>query len=288
MSSSSHTNNGLKKGQWSKEEDELLKAYVTKYGEKNWNTVSKNAGLNRDGKSCRFRWCNHLHPKVKKGSFSKEEEEKVLQLYTKFGGLWSKMAAEFPGRTDNAIKNFWNGRKKRKRERRGLQVDDELNCNVESSLGGSSSQQVDDLQEEEFNIPEKNENNFRYSIGTSGITMAMQSNLPPLPQYPQIPPPMKTQCQMSESISSYKSGSLESMFYTPKNLEGSDVGRVRSSTTNLVDEKGKKPISLENDVEANHDNLMHPADLCCFHLSYHELMNIFFAKCHFQISLLVY
>nr|QSD99672.1 MYB family transcription factor [Melilotus albus] len=222
MSSSSHTNNELKKGPWSKEEDELLKAYVTKYGEKNWNTVSKNAGLNRDGKSCRFRWYNHLHSKVKKGSFNKEEEEeKVLQLYTKFGGLWSKMAAELPGRTDNAIKNFWNSRK-RKRERRGQQVDI-----GESSLGGSNN-----------------------SIGTSGIPMAMQSNLPPLP--------MKIQCQMSESISPYKSGSLESMFYTPKNLEGSDVGRVRSSTTNLVDEKGKKPISLENDVEANHDDIMHP------------------------------
>ncbi|RHN64748.1 putative transcription factor MYB-HB-like family [Medicago truncatula] len=37
MSSSSDTNKGLKKGKWSKEEDEMLKAYVEKHGTRNWN-----------------------------------------------------------------------------------------------------------------------------------------------------------------------------------------------------------------------------------------------------------
>jgi len=100
--------------------------------------------------------------------------------------------------------------------------------------------------------------------------MAMVSDLPPprqcsylplpsrmmLGEYPQIPPPMKTRYQMSESSSLYKSGSLESMLYRQENWEGFNASRVHSSEINLVDEKGKKSISLENDVAASHGDFM--------------------------------
>jgi len=95
MSSSSDTNIGLKKGKWSKEEDEILKAYLEKHGTRNWKEVSRNAGLIRCGKSCRLRWYNHLRPDVKKGPFSEEEKTKVFQFFNKFGELkWSKLAQE--------------------------------------------------------------------------------------------------------------------------------------------------------------------------------------------------
>ncbi|RHN56090.1 putative transcription factor MYB-HB-like family [Medicago truncatula] len=93
MSSSSSVD--TKKGTWSKEEDEILKAYVENHGTRNWNEVSKNAGLIRCGKSCRLRWYNHLQPDVKKGPFSEEEETKVFVFYKKYGEFkWSKLAEE--------------------------------------------------------------------------------------------------------------------------------------------------------------------------------------------------
>jgi len=95
MSSSSDTNKGLKKGKWSKQEDEMLKAYVEKHGTRNWNEVSRNAGLIRCGISCRLRWYNHLRPDVKKGPFSEEEKTKVFRFFNKFGEFkWSKLAQE--------------------------------------------------------------------------------------------------------------------------------------------------------------------------------------------------
>ncbi|XP_078447842.1 transcription factor MYB65-like isoform X2 [Wolffia australiana] len=103
----------LKKGPWTAGEDEILKRHVKKYGEGNWNSVQKRSGLTRCGKSCRLRWANHLKPNLKKGPFTQDEAQKIIEMHAKWGNKWAKMAAQLKGRTDNEIKNFWNTRVKR-------------------------------------------------------------------------------------------------------------------------------------------------------------------------------
>lgn len=85
--------NALKKGPWSSAEDDILVDYVKKHGEGNWNAVQKHTGLFRCGKSCRLRWANHLRPNLKKGAFSKEEEQLIVELHAKMGNRWARMAA---------------------------------------------------------------------------------------------------------------------------------------------------------------------------------------------------
>uniref|UniRef100_A0A3Q8VSA6 MYB family transcription factor n=1 Tax=Zea mays TaxID=4577 RepID=A0A3Q8VSA6_MAIZE len=111
---------GLKKGPWMPEEDEKLVAYIKKHGQGNWRTLPKNAGLARCGKSCRLRWTNYLRPDIKRGRFSFDEEETIIQLHSILGNKWSAIAARLPGRTDNEIKNYWNTHIRKRLLRMGI------------------------------------------------------------------------------------------------------------------------------------------------------------------------
>ncbi|CAO2830098.1 unnamed protein product [Amaranthus hypochondriacus] len=100
----------LRRGPWTLEEDTLLIHYVACHGEGRWNLLAKSAGLKRTGKSCRLRWLNYLKPDIKRGNLSPQEQLLILELHSKWGNRWSKIAAHLPGRTDNEIKNYWRTR----------------------------------------------------------------------------------------------------------------------------------------------------------------------------------
>ncbi|KAL2459369.1 myb domain protein 78 [Forsythia ovata] len=100
----------LRRGPWTVEEDFTLINYIAHHGEGRWNSLATCAGLRRTGKSCRLRWLNYLRPDVRRGNITLEEQLLILELHSRWGNRWSKIAQHLPGRTDNEIKNYWRTR----------------------------------------------------------------------------------------------------------------------------------------------------------------------------------
>lgn len=88
---------------WSPEEDETILRLIKKYG-KNWKLISEMLG-SKNGKQIRERYINKLDPRIKREDWSEEEDQKILELYSKLGSKWSEISKTLPGRPENKVKN---------------------------------------------------------------------------------------------------------------------------------------------------------------------------------------
>ncbi|KAG6762130.1 hypothetical protein POTOM_032615 [Populus tomentosa] len=126
-----------RKGPWTEQEDILLINFVNLFGDRRWDFIAKVSGLNRTGKSCRLRWVNYLHPGLKRGKMTPQEERLVLELHARWGNRWSRIARKLPGRTDNEIKNYWRTHTRKKAQERKSVVSPSLsssNCSSSSNI----------------------------------------------------------------------------------------------------------------------------------------------------------
>ena len=104
-------------GNWTPQEDEVILRYVYEKGKGDehmmWGNLSETLN-GRSGKSCRERWFNHLDPKIKRTEWSQEEQWVLFILRNQSNEKWSLISKKLMGRTDNAVKNYWNSRLKKR------------------------------------------------------------------------------------------------------------------------------------------------------------------------------
>lgn len=87
----------VKGGIWKNTEDEILKAAVMKYGLNQWSRISSLL-VRKSAKQCKERWYEWLDPQIKKTEWTKDEEEKLLNLAKMFPCQW-RTIAPIVGRT---------------------------------------------------------------------------------------------------------------------------------------------------------------------------------------------
>ncbi|XP_047448138.1 snRNA-activating protein complex subunit 4 isoform X2 [Mugil cephalus] len=114
----------LKRGPWTKEEDQLLLSAVSRFGEKNWWKIRLEVPGRTDS-ACRDRYHDCLKEGMKRGLFDQQEKDLLQQLVDKHGvGRWAKIAAEIPHRTDAQCLREWRRliRRPQQKAKRGQQT----------------------------------------------------------------------------------------------------------------------------------------------------------------------
>ncbi len=105
---------GAKRGPWSQNEDRSLLELVQTQGAHNWVRISQFIRT-RSPKQCRERYHQNLKPSLCHDPISPEEGEIIERLVSEMGKRWAEIARRLPGRSDNAVKNWWNGGMNRRR-----------------------------------------------------------------------------------------------------------------------------------------------------------------------------
>ncbi|XP_048452292.1 myb-related protein A isoform X4 [Rhincodon typus] len=93
---------------WIPDEDEKLKKLVEEHGTEDWNFIASHF-LNRTDVQCQHRWQKVLNPELIKGPWTKEEDQKVIELVQKYGPKrWSLIAKYLKGRIGKQCRERWH------------------------------------------------------------------------------------------------------------------------------------------------------------------------------------
>lgn len=98
----------INKGKWTKDEDEKLKRLVNIHEADNWSRVAQNFP-DRTSVQCLQRWQKVINPCIIKGPWTKEEDQKVIELVRKFGAKkWTLIAKYLKGRIGKQCRERWH------------------------------------------------------------------------------------------------------------------------------------------------------------------------------------
>ncbi|XP_027083326.2 transcription factor MYB3R-3-like isoform X1 [Coffea arabica] len=93
---------------WTDEEDNLLAEVVKRFNGRNWKRIAE-CITGRTDVQCLHRWQKVLNPELVKGPWTKEEDERIIQLVEKFGSKrWSVIAKYLPGRIGKQCRERWH------------------------------------------------------------------------------------------------------------------------------------------------------------------------------------
>lgn len=96
------------KGGWTAQEDETLRNAVAAFKGKSWKKIAE-FFPDRSEVQCLHRWQKVLNPDLIKGPWTQEEDDKIIELVSKYGPTkWSLIAKSLPGRIGKQCRERWH------------------------------------------------------------------------------------------------------------------------------------------------------------------------------------
>lgn len=95
------------KGNWTLEEDDILRKAVEIHKGKNWKKIAE-CFPDRTDVQCLHRWQKVLNPELVKGPWSKEEDDIIIKMVKEYGPTkWSAISQALPGRIGKQCRERW-------------------------------------------------------------------------------------------------------------------------------------------------------------------------------------
>lgn len=114
-----------RRGPWLQEEDNALLLLVRSQGPNNWVRISQHMHY-RSPKQCRERYHQNLKPSLNHDPITPEEGVLIDRMVNEMGKRWAEIARRLGHRSDNTVKNWWNGSLNR-RKRHQIQRNEQPN-----------------------------------------------------------------------------------------------------------------------------------------------------------------
>jgi hypothetical protein len=103
---SNYDSKSNQKRKFTRQEDYNIIEIIDSNGNKDWELIST-LMTNRNPRQCKERWENYLNPIINQSPWTKEEDEKLINLRNEIGSHWVSISCAFKGRVDIALKNRW-------------------------------------------------------------------------------------------------------------------------------------------------------------------------------------
>jgi Myb-like DNA-binding protein FlbD len=110
-----------RRGPWLPDEDNTLLELVHLQGPNNWVRISQHM-QHRSPKQCRERYHQNLKASLNHEPITADEGDLIEQLVHDMGKRWAEIARRLGNRSDNAVKNWWNGSMNRRKRNTVSQV----------------------------------------------------------------------------------------------------------------------------------------------------------------------